>query len=145
MKVFLWLCIIVPTFCSTLLSVQTVLATLNVSIEVFCYICCTFIATPKAGSFLTKTFLMSRKLFTWINKGYIKFTFPNIDCSFYLWQECVFWVEMTWYHWAMQTCLTDYRPTGYYFFQQTITFGARHWVKFIPYPLRWTFRSTSLG
>lgn len=116
-----------------------VLATLNVFIEVFCYICCTFIATPKAGSFLTKTFLMSRKLFTWINKGYIKFTFPNIDCSFYLWQECVFWVEMTWYHRAMQTCLTDYRPTGYYFFSADDHFWGKTLGQIHPITIKMDF------
>lgn len=66
--------------------------------------------------FLDKDIFNVKETFHMINKGYIKFTFPNIDCSFYLWQECVFWVEMTWYHRAIQTCLTDYRPTGYYFF-----------------------------
>lgn len=55
---------------------------------------------------------MSKRLFSWVNKGYVKVTLPQ-TCSFYLVTIVLFAISyITWYNsWAI--CLRNYTPTSH--------------------------------
>lgn len=101
MQVFLWLCIIA----TTLLSIQYILATYNIFIELWSY---TLFCAPLDQIFLEKDIFDVKHIF------YLeKITFLKQIAASTLSGECSFSVKMTWYH-LWEICLRycwDYRST----------------------------------
>lgn len=84
------------------------------------YICCNFccslnqITLKNVVWSRVSSFLVSMRLFSWMNKGYIKLGQKTAASA--LWQEWFLWFKITWSHsWEMGLIrfFTDSKPTSY--------------------------------